>query len=49
MATIFNENRIAAEPVERGATRQRLLTKERVSGTSILLDRLTLAPGGVAT
>jgi quercetin dioxygenase-like cupin family protein len=48
MATIFNESEIAAEPTERGASRQRLLTEERVSGTQILLDRLTLAPGGEA-
>src|ERR1700693_703228 len=48
MVTIFNENGIAAEPAERGAARQRLLTEERVPGTRILLDRLTLATGGEA-
>ena len=48
MATIFNESGIAAEPAQGGASRQRLLTEERVSGTRILLDRLTLAPGGEA-
>jgi quercetin dioxygenase-like cupin family protein len=48
MATIFNESAIAAEPDRRGAARQRLLTDERVPGTRILLDRLTLAPGGEA-
>jgi len=48
MATIFNESEIAAEPAERGAARQHLLTEKRVSGTRILLDRLTLAPGGEA-
>jgi quercetin dioxygenase-like cupin family protein len=48
MATIFNESAIAAEPAGRGAARQHLLTDARVPGTRILLDRLTLAPGGVA-
>ena len=47
LATIFNESAIAAEPAERRA-RQHLLTKDRVSGTRILLDRLTLRPGGEA-
>jgi quercetin dioxygenase-like cupin family protein len=46
MATIFNESTIAAEPADRGATRQHLLTGARVPGTRILLDRLTLDPGG---
>ena len=49
MATIFNESEIAAEPAERGAARQRLLTEERVSGTRIQLDRLTLVPGSEAS
>ena len=48
MATIFNESTIAAEPVGNGTARQRLLTEQRVAGTRILLDRLTLEPGGVA-
>jgi quercetin dioxygenase-like cupin family protein len=48
MATIFNESVIAAEPTKSGTARQRLLTEERVSGTRILLDRLTLAAGGEA-
>ena len=48
MATIFNESAIAAEPAGNGAARQRLLTEARVPGTRILLDRLTLAPGGEA-
>src|SRR5450759_1227516 len=48
MATIFNESEIAAEPAQRGAARQTLLTDARVPGTRILLDRLTLAPGGEA-
>ena len=45
MATIFNENAVAAEPADNGTARQRLLTGERVAGTRILLDRLTLAAG----
>jgi quercetin dioxygenase-like cupin family protein len=49
MATIFNESTIAAEPVGNGTARQRMLKHERVLGTRILLDRLTLEPGGVAT
>jgi quercetin dioxygenase-like cupin family protein len=49
MATIFNENAIAAEPSHSGAARQRLLTHARVPGTRILLDRLTLAPGAMAS
>ncbi len=47
MATILNQNAVAAEPAVSGAARQRLLTEERVSGTRILLDRLTVASGGV--
>jgi len=46
MATIFNENTVTAEPAGKGTARQRLLTDARVKGTRILLDRLTLAPGG---
>jgi quercetin dioxygenase-like cupin family protein len=46
MAVIFNESEIASEPMPDGTTRQRLLTEKRVSGTRILLDRLTLIPGG---
>jgi quercetin dioxygenase-like cupin family protein len=48
MAIIINEDVIAAETAERGAARQHLLTAARVPGTRILLDRLTLAPGGQA-
>ena len=48
MATIFNENTIAAEPLGNGTARQRLLTEQRVSGTRILLDRMTFEPGGMA-
>ncbi|MFN3658208.1 MAG: cupin domain-containing protein [Pseudolabrys sp.] len=46
MAIIFNENTVAGEPAGPGASRQRLLTAERVPGTAILLDRLSLAAGG---
>jgi quercetin dioxygenase-like cupin family protein len=46
MAICFNEDAVAAEPVGAGAQRQRLLTTARVKDTSVLLDRLTLAPGG---
>ncbi len=48
MATILNQSAVAAEPDASGAARQRLLTEERVCGTRILLDRLTVATGGVA-
>jgi hypothetical protein len=48
MATIFNESTVEPETAQNGAFRQRLLTKARVPGTRILLDRLTLAPGGEA-
>ena len=48
MATILNESAVPAEPAVNGAARQRLLTEERISGTRILLDRLTVAPGGTA-
>ncbi len=46
MAIIFNEDAVAAVPAGPGANRQRLLTKARVAGTHILLDRLTLAATG---
>jgi len=48
MATIFNESTVAAETTHGNTARQRLLTEQRVAGTHILLDRLTLAPGGEA-
>jgi len=48
MAAIFNESAVAGEPAGKGVTRQHLLTQARVPGTSILLDRLTLGPGGEA-
>ena len=46
MATIFNENTIAANPAGKDAARAHLITHARVPGTGILLDRLTLGPGG---
>jgi quercetin dioxygenase-like cupin family protein len=49
MALHLNESAVPGEPHGRGITRQRLLTRERVQGTSILLDRWTLAPGAAAT
>src|SRR3989304_2861288 len=48
MATIFNQSTVAAQPAGNGATRQQLLTKARVPGSGILLDRLTLERGGEA-
>jgi len=44
MATIFHESTVPAE-TGNGANRQKLLTRDRVPGTSILLDRLQLASG----
>jgi quercetin dioxygenase-like cupin family protein len=48
MAVIFNESEIASEPMQGGTASQRLLTDKRIAGTRILLDRLTLNPGGEA-
>ncbi len=48
MATIFNQSAVTAEPAGHGAMRQHLLNEARVPGTAILLDRLSLAPGGEA-
>jgi quercetin dioxygenase-like cupin family protein len=45
MAIIFNESAVAGEAAGGGALRQRLLTKARVPGTAILLDRLALTAG----
>jgi quercetin dioxygenase-like cupin family protein len=45
VAIILNEISVAAQPVETGVMRQRLLTDERVKGTSLLFDRITLAAG----
>ena len=49
MAISFNESTVAAEPLGNGASRQSLLTRARVPGTNILLDRLTIAAGGSLT
>jgi len=46
VATIFNQDSVAAEAEGKAAARQRLLTAARVPGTAILLDRLTLEAGG---
>ena len=49
MAILFNESDVQPMRVENGAARQPLLIPARVPGTQILLDRLTLAPGGEIT
>lgn len=46
MAISFNESTVAAEPVGSRVTRQRLLTRERIANTNILLDRYTVSAGG---
>jgi quercetin dioxygenase-like cupin family protein len=43
MAVSFNASTVAAEAIGSGVERQRLLTRERVPGTNILLDRLSFA------
>jgi quercetin dioxygenase-like cupin family protein len=48
MANIFNESTVAGETAGPGAQRQRLLTAARIASTRILLDRLSLIPGGTA-
>jgi quercetin dioxygenase-like cupin family protein len=45
MVIAFNQKSISAQPAEPGAVRQRLLTEERVKGTNVLLDRVTLKAG----
>src|SRR5437870_5427600 len=45
MVVAFNETSVAAQPIDAGVARQRLLTPERVKDTSVLLDRFTLAAG----
>jgi quercetin dioxygenase-like cupin family protein len=47
VAIIFNESTILADSIGEGAQRQCLLTAERVPGTAIRLDRLTLWPGAI--
>jgi hypothetical protein len=46
MAVTFNESTVAAQTLVPGVRRQRLLTEERVAGTRVLLDRISLAEGG---
>jgi mannose-6-phosphate isomerase-like protein (cupin superfamily) len=46
VAVTFNASTIPFETLPGNVRRQRLLTAERVKGTKVLLDRLTLAPGG---
>lgn len=46
MAIAFNEATVEAETAGNGARRQRLLTRARLPGTNILLDRVSLSPGG---
>jgi quercetin dioxygenase-like cupin family protein len=48
MTTIFNESTVPAEPDGKAAIRQHLLTQARIPESGILLDRLTLGPGGEA-
>jgi quercetin dioxygenase-like cupin family protein len=45
MVVKVNEKSVAAEPMNVGVARQRLLTPERVDNVDVLLDRLTLAAG----
>jgi quercetin dioxygenase-like cupin family protein len=46
MAILFNQSTVTGVSEGKAATRQRLLAESRVSGTGILLDRLTIGPGG---
>jgi quercetin dioxygenase-like cupin family protein len=41
----FNQTTVAAEPAGSGVVRQRLLTDERMTGSNVLLERLTLEAG----
>ena len=45
MAAIFNQSEIPAILAANGVELQKLLTRERVPGTNLLLDRLKLLPG----
>jgi quercetin dioxygenase-like cupin family protein len=45
MVIAFNQTTVAAQRMETGGVRQKLLTDERVKDTSVLLDRLTLEAG----
>lgn len=46
MAISFNESTVVGEVVGNLAIRQKLLTRERIAGTNILLDRFSIAAGG---
>jgi hypothetical protein len=43
MVVAFNENTVVARPESAGVEQQQMLTRERVSDTNLLLDRLTLS------
>ncbi len=45
MAIVFNQSEVIREVAGNGVERQTLLTRERVAGTNLLLDRLKLAAG----
>jgi hypothetical protein len=42
MVIAVSQKSVAAQPAGPGAVRQGLLTEERVKGTNVLLDRVTL-------
>jgi quercetin dioxygenase-like cupin family protein len=46
MVCIVSEANIEAEQFGRGATRKRLLTKERIPLSRVLADRISISPGG---
>jgi uncharacterized RmlC-like cupin family protein len=48
MVIAFNATTVSAEPIAPGLVRQRLITEERVKGTRVAIDRLTLAPDATA-
>ena len=48
MVVKVNEKSVAAQPMNVGVARQRVLTPERVDNSDVLLDRLTLASGASA-
>jgi quercetin dioxygenase-like cupin family protein len=49
MAIRFNECSIEASTFGNGGTRQELLTRARIPGTNILLDRIAITAGGTVT
>ena len=46
MASSFNESTVSAEPIGKGGRRQRLLSRERLPQTNILLDRISIEGKG---